>query len=67
VGCGEGVSPSALGKGSDSAPSPENCSYFFAENTIFWRILTRLFLKSYGSGRGSNPPPPNPLLGTPLF
>jgi len=37
---------------------------FFVENTMFRRILKRLFLKSYANGRGSNPP--NPLLGTPL-
>ena len=44
---------------------PRKFSVFFVENTIFWRILTRLFLKPYANGRGSNPP--NPLLGTPLI
>ena len=38
----------------------------FVENAVFRRILTRLFLKSYANGRGSNPPALNALLGTPL-
>jgi len=49
------------GEGAVRAPFPENISYFFVKNTTFLRILTRLFLKSYANGRGSNPPPPYPL------
>jgi len=41
-----GVSTSPLGKGSGGrAPYPEIFFVFFVENTIFWRILTRLYLK----------------------
>ena len=39
-----------------SVPLPRKFFVFFVENTIFWRILTRLFLKPYANGRGSNPP-----------
>jgi len=39
-------------------PSPENFPCFFIENTIFWRLLARLFLKSHANGIGSNPNPP---------
>jgi len=58
---GQWVSPSPLGEGSGLCPLPRKFFVFFVENTIFWRFLPRLFLKSYASGRGSNP-----LLGTPL-
>ena len=54
-GMGRGIPPSPLGKGlGRGLCSPENFSYFSVENTIFWCILTRLFLKSYANGRGSN-------------
>jgi len=52
------------GLGRGLCPFPRKFFVFFVENTIFGRILTRSFLKSYANGRGSNPP--NPLLGTPL-
>jgi len=38
-------SPSPLGKG--LGRDPRKFFVYFVENTIFWRILTRLFLKSY--------------------
>jgi len=65
VGRGEEVSLPTAGRVC-VASLPKNFSYFFVENTIFWRILTCLFLKSYANEfeRGSNAP--NPLLGTPL-
>jgi len=53
-----------LGTGRGLCPSPENYSYFIVESTILWRFLTRLLLKSYANGRGSNLP--NPHLSTPL-
>jgi len=51
VGVGRGYTPCWKGLG---RKCPEKFSYF-VENTIFWRFLTRLFLKSYANGRGSNP------------
>ena len=56
-GVGEGIYPSPLGEGSGerAVPTPRKCFVFLVENTILRRILTRLFLKSYASGRGSNP------------
>jgi len=57
--------PSPLRGGSGEGAVPRKIFVFFVENTTFWRILIRLFLKPYTNGRGSNPP--NPLLGTPLL
>jgi len=53
---GGGVSPSPLGEGSGEGLFPLSRKFFifFVENTIFLRILTRLFLKSYANGRASN-------------
>jgi len=63
---GRGYPPPHWGEGSGEGLCSLSRKFFifFVENTIFLRILTRLFLKSYANGRGSNPP--DPLLGTPL-
>jgi len=63
---GDGLSTSPLEEGSEEGvcPLPRKFFVFVVENTIFRRILARLFLKSYANGWGYNPP--NLLLGTPL-
>ena len=58
---GEGLFPrlpSPLGEVYEEGvcPFPRKFLYFFVENTIFWRILAHLFLKSYANGCGSHPP-----------
>jgi len=55
VRCGEEVAWGPLGEGSGE-PTPQKIfRIFVVENTISRRILSRLFLKSYANGRGSNP------------
>jgi len=55
-GVGERVSPPHWGKGLGRGlcSLPRKLFVLFVENTIFWCILTRLFLKSYANGSGSN-------------
>jgi len=44
------------GEGSGLCPLPRKFFVFLLKIPgLFWRILTRLFLKSYANGRGSNP------------
>ena len=59
-GWGVGI-PSPLGEwsGDGSVPPPQNLFVFVVENTVFWGILARLFLKSDANGRGSNPLTPS--------
>jgi len=59
-----GDTPSLLGEGSGKGavppPSlPPKLFVFFCWKHHFWRILPRLFLKSYANGRGSNPLTPS--------
>jgi len=56
--------PSPLREGSGEGAVPRKFFVFFVENTIFWRIVTHLFLKPYANERVLTP---NPLLSTPLI